>query len=62
MQESKYWMGSCEPTLGLFDLVSCWDLAGGTDLWKLLSQVKPGALEIRESFPSGLGYAMLSSS
>lgn len=48
--------------LGLVYPVLCPDLAGGTELWKLLSQVKPGALGVHESFPSGLSCAKLSSS
>lgn len=48
--------------LGLVYLVPCWDLAGGTELWKLLSQVKLGALGVHEDFPSGPSCAKLSSS
>lgn len=48
--------------LGLVHLVPCWELAGGTELWKLLCQVKPGALGVQESFASGLSCAKLSSS
>lgn len=48
-------------SLGLVYLMPCWELAGGTELWKLICQVKPGALEVHESFPSGLSCVSLSS-
>lgn len=61
-KKSACWMGWREPALGLVDVVPCGEVAGGTSLWKLLPQVKPGALGIRETFPSGLRYAELRSS
>lgn len=59
MLESSCWMGWCEPTLGFVDVMPCWELAGGTDLWKLLPQVMPGALgsvrafEVASVMPDG---------
>lgn len=43
-------------SLGLVYLVPCWELAGGTELWKLLCQVKPGALGVgsMKAFQVGL--------